>query len=75
MRRTLLTLALLGLSYGMAAPATRASEPSPRVLCEAYCMLAAIQCYLGPGVLMGRDKCDAQYRGCIQGCLAAIKER
>ncbi len=76
MRRTLLALALLALSYGMTAPATRATEPpSPQALCEAYCMLAAIQCYLGPGLIMGHEKCDAQYRGCIKGCIAAIRER
>lgn len=73
MRRTLLTLALLALSYGWTAPESRA-EPSPREICEAYCVLQAISCYLGPGLLLGRDKCDAQYQGCVQGCITAVNE-
>ncbi len=73
MRRLLILVAVVGLCYAAAPPVAPAAENN-REKCEAYCLSGAISCYLSIGILVGRDKCDAQYEGCMAGCIAVIKE-
>jgi hypothetical protein len=73
MRRLLFLVAAIGICQVATPPATTAAE-NDRAKCEAYCLTGAFYCYLSMGIIAGRDKCDAQYEGCMAGCIAAIKE-
>ncbi len=72
MRRVLLIVMLLGMVF--AATPAPAVAGGGREKCEAYCSAVGILCYFAVGWLVGRDKCDAQYSGCMAGCLAVINE-
>lgn len=74
MRRLSFLVAAIGLCYAAAPPPAPAAE-SPREKCEAYCLVSAAYCYFSIGIFFGKDKCDAQYEGCMAGCIAAIKAR
>lgn len=70
MRRLILIvgLALVGLSGGPA------HADAGEAYCEGYCTGASVFCYGSIGLIFGRDKCDAFYEGCIEGCHAALQE-
>ncbi len=71
MRKLLLSLSLVGLGLtGAAAPA--AAQAS--IVCEGYCLLAGSACYATVGLVIGKDKCDAFYEGCVDGCQAVAEE-
>lgn len=73
MRRLLVAIAVLGLS--VAAPAaTRAEGGQNREFCETYCTLLSLYCYITAGKVMGNDKCDMMYEGCIAGCLGMLAQ-
>ena len=73
MRRALmvLTLASMGL---LSSPSVDAIAQEGRAGCEAYCGTVAVGCYIFAGLLLGKDKCDAMYEGCVDGCVAALLE-
>jgi hypothetical protein len=71
MRRLVLALAVLGMSY-MGTPAEAVA--GARDWCEGYCLTLVASCYMSLGFFIGKDKCDAMYEGCMTGCLEAIAE-
>jgi hypothetical protein len=73
MRRLLVTLSLVGLSFA-SSPQAAVAEVEGRTVCEGYCGTAAVGCYVVASIFVGRDKCDAMYGGCLDGCMAALIE-
>ncbi len=71
MRRALLALSVIALSF---ASAPRPAAASSRAWCEGYCALVAGGCYVFLGLFAGREKCDTAYEGCVDGCIAALQE-
>ena len=74
-RRIVIVLGLLGMSYAVTPPPSPASDTKGRQACEAYCLAATSACHATVGLLFGKDKCDAFYEGCMDGCIAVIKEK
>lgn len=67
MRRSVLTVAMILVSYLSLPTEARATNAK----CEGYCGTVAAACYVAVGWLVGREKCDAMYEGCLDGCVAA----
>ncbi|UCF18786.1 MAG: hypothetical protein JSU87_12705 [Gemmatimonadota bacterium] len=69
MRRFLLTVSSLVLAFAASAnSATAAKEDNSK--CEAFCLGVAASCYIVVGPFGGKDKCEAMYEGCLDGCKA-----
>lgn len=73
MRRVILTLSLV-LTGLLSSPPVELAAQDGRAGCEAYCGTVAIGCYILAGFFIGKDKCDAMYEGCVDGCVAALLE-
>lgn len=73
MRRLFLALSLIGLGL-TAAPATATAEADGKAVCEGYCGTVAVGCYVVASIFVGREKCDAMYGGCLDGCVTALLE-
>jgi len=73
MRRMSLITAMLVASLVSSAPVGLAAQEG-RAGCEGYCGTVAIGCYIFAGLFIGKDKCDAMYEGCVDGCVAALLE-
>ncbi len=58
----------------VSSPSFNAVAQEGRAGCEAYCGTVAVGCYIFAGLLLGKDKCDAMYEGCVDGCVAALLE-
>ena len=73
MRRVLLVMAvtLVGL---LSLPPVDLAAQEGRAGCEGYCGTVAVGCYVFAGLFIGKDKCDAMYEGCVDGCVAALLE-
>ncbi len=65
-RRMLLVMSIVGLSFTSVLAPAAVADPSP--VCEGYCLTAGVACYASIGLLAGKDKCDAFYEGCVDGC-------
>lgn len=72
MRRLLLALFVLALVLG-GKPSEVAAQGG-RAVCEGYCGTVAVGCYVLVGWAIGREKCDAMYQGCVDGCVAVLIE-
>lgn len=73
MRQLVLSVLFAALSIGTLSSSANA-EIDGRAVCEGYCATVAVGCYVLVGIFIGRDKCDAMYEGCVDGCLAALVE-
>lgn len=73
MRRLCMTLSLV-LAGLLSSPSVEVAAQEGRAGCEGYCGTVAIGCYVLVGIFIGRDKCDAMYEGCVDGCMAALLE-
>ena len=73
MKRILLALALASAGLLSWPPVDLAAQEG-RAGCEGYCGTVAIGCYIFAGLFIGKDKCDAMYEGCVDGCVAALLE-
>ena len=73
MRRLLVALSLIGLCL-TAVPAPATAEADGRAVCEGYCGTVAVGCYVLASIFVGKDKCDAMYGGCLDGCVTALLE-
>lgn len=73
MRRLVLILAL-ALTGLVSSPPVDLAAQDGRAACEAYCGTVAVGCYVFAGLFVGKDKCDAMYEGCVDGCVAALLE-
>ena len=74
MKRALLIVMLLGMVFAATPPQANAAVDGHREMCEGYCTFATVACYFAVGWLVGRDKCDKQYKGCMDGCLTVMQE-
>ena len=73
MRRALLVVALA--LTGLVSPSSgELAAQEGRAVCEGYCGTVAVGCYIFVGLFFGKDKCDAMYEGCVDGCVAALLE-
>jgi hypothetical protein len=72
MRRLL--IALFVLAVGLGGTPTEVAAEKGRAACEGYCATVAVGCYVLVGWAIGREKCDAMYQGCVDGCVAALVE-
>jgi hypothetical protein len=72
MRRVMLLLSVMALGFAGSAPVEVAAQEG-RAGCEAYCGVVAVGCYVFAGLFIGKDKCDAMYEGCVDGCVAALE--
>lgn len=72
MRRFLVVLSVVAMSY-TSSPSLAVAQAG-RGACEGYCATVAAGCYIFVGWAIGRDKCDSMYRGCMDGCIAALLE-
>lgn len=72
MRRVFMTLSLV-LAGLLSSPPIDVAAQEGRAACEGYCGTVAIGCYVLVGIFIGRDKCDAMYEGCVDGCIAALQ--
>ncbi len=72
MRRLMLAVFVLMLGLGGGPAEVTAQEG--RAGCEGYCATVAVGCYVLVGWAIGREKCDAMYQGCVDGCVAALVE-
>lgn len=73
MRRLFVALSLIGLGLTAVPPAAIA-EVDGKAVCEGYCGTVAVGCYVVASIFVGRDKCDAMYGGCLDGCVTALLE-
>ncbi len=73
MRRILLAL-VLALASLVSSPPVDVAAQEGRAGCEGYCGTVAVGCYVFAGLFIGKDKCDAMYEGCVDGCVAALLE-
>lgn len=73
MRRVILVLSLVLVGLVSLPPVDLAAQEG-RAGCEGYCGTVAIGCYVLAGLFIGKDKCDAMYEGCVDGCVAALQE-
>lgn len=73
MRRLLVVLSLVGLGFA-SSPQTAVAGVDGRAVCEGYCGTVAVGCFVVASIFVGRDKCDAMYDGCLDGCVAALIE-
>jgi hypothetical protein len=64
-------LSLVGLVYSSSPPPAVAGTPG-RAACEGYCWAVAGGCYGLASFFVGKDKCDTMYKGCVDGCIAAL---
>ena len=71
MRRVFLVLALVSMGLFSSSPVDVVGQEA-RAGCEGYCATVAVGCYIFAGLLLGKDKCDAMYEGCVDGCVAAL---
>lgn len=73
MRRLIVALSLIGLGL-TAAPTAAIAEADGRAVCEGYCGTVSVGCYVLASIFVGKDKCDAMYGGCLDGCVTALLE-
>jgi hypothetical protein len=74
MKRALLIVTLVAMAFAAMPPQAYAADDGHREKCETYCAFAVAACYVAIGWLVGRDKCDRQYEGCMDGCMAVLEE-
>jgi len=72
MRRLLPALFVLAL--GLGGKPSEVVAQGGRAVCEGYCATVAVGCYVLVGWAIGKEKCDAMYKGCVDGCVAALIE-
>lgn len=73
MRRVFVVMAL-ALTGLLSLPPVEVAAQEGRAACEGYCGIVAVGCYVFAGLFVGKDKCDAMYEGCVDGCVAALLE-
>lgn len=71
--RRVLTMVLLLAVGSLSAPRAAAAAPA-RAVCEGYCAIVGGGCYVFLGIFIGKDKCEAAYNGCIDGCIAGLAD-
>lgn len=71
-RRLVIAFSLLALAFA-SSPAPAAAGDGAAA-CEGYCVTVAGGCFVLVGWVVGKEKCEAMYRGCLDGCKAAVEE-
>ena len=71
--RRLLSIVFV-LAFGLGGKPSEVVAQGGRAVCEGYCATVAVGCYVLVGWAIGREKCDAMYQGCVDGCVAVLIE-